>query len=285
MQLSSKFIAVSIFSVLWSMLIVMNKFVLNLDANPILYLMYYQGIASIILFSYSFDLKKQKMEKLKREDILKIILLGFGVSVAIVISTIGLKLSTSINYSFIIKSGVVFGPLSAFFFLNERLSKVKIVLMPIFLLGVYLISTDGQAIIPERGDVLILISASIFSLTDILMKKLTNTIQSDIVAALRGLSVTFFLFVFSLIFVGSLSPNISPLYIIISGILAATTQFFLLKTISLSSVSYLSMMTMAAPVIVSVIGFFFMKEPFTIMHVIGGAVIIVSGLLVEKYKI
>jgi len=285
MGIDKKLIYVLTFSILLSLLITFGKFVLNLGINPLIYMLYYQCVAFGFLFIYTFIIRKQKLNFLNRKNIKNLLIFSFIISLGLIASIFGLEMSTSINYGFILKSTVIFGPLLAFFFLNEKLSKIKIVLIPIFLLGVYLVSTNGGVIIPQRGDILILTAAFLFSVTDVLVKRLTKNIDVNSLVVSRGFLITFFMFIFSIIFVKDLTPNIPFIHLLTAGFIAAGSQLFLLKTIAECSVSYLSMMTMAVPVIVSILGLIFLKENMSLFQIIGGIIIIISGILTQKKNI
>lgn len=288
MQIKPKLIYVTIFSLMWSILVILNKFILNIGVHPLVYVMYYYAVASIVICFYTFPIKRRKIKSLSRYDIKIFLLMGSIISLAFAIAMFGLSKTTSINYGFIIKSTVIFGPLLASLFLGEKFSKKKILLIPLFFIGVYLISTQGETLILGKGDALILSAAFLFSSSDVLMKKLTKRLSFDLVATFRILSTLFFVFILVNIFVRDLSLNIPTFYfiiVIISGLISGIAQLFLLKTIDLSSISYLSMMTMMAPFFVVLIAFFFLGESFTIIHFIGGIIIIICGVLVQKYKI
>lgn len=250
-----------------------------------MYYLYNQGLGSIFITIYAFGIRRREFPQFTKETSTKMLLLGFLLSLALVATTFGLNLSTSVNYGFLVKGGVIFGPLLALLFLSEKLSHIKLILIPTFLVGAYFISTQGQTLIPHTGDILIIISAFFFSITDVLMKKLTGHWHHDIVASFRGLLTSAFLFLFVVVFVRNFSTNVPMIYLIVSGLLVASGQIMLLKTISLSSVSYLSLMTMITPIIVTAIGFFVLREPFTMMHVLGGVIILISGYLVQKHNI
>ncbi len=283
--LNNKLFTIVAFCLIWSILIVYNKFVLNTGADPILYYLYYQAIATVLISGYAFFVQKHHIRIVNLKAFYKIIGTGLLIAVALYTTAYGLKLSTSINYGFIIKSGVIFGPLLAFLFLKEKLSFSKILLMISFLVGLYLVTTGGKLIIPQKGDLLILISALFFCFSDILLKKLTDKLPSSVVTSTRGISVSIFLFLLIFISGKNFTFDIPLTYLLISGVFAAAGQLMVIKALSLSSVSYVSLMTMLAPLIVSLSGAFFLSEPFTVWHLLGGSIIIASGIMVQKKDI
>ena len=92
---------------------------------------------------------------------------GFGIG----ISYMGLQMTEVINYGFLIKTTVIFTIILAhFWFHDEKITWQKIILVLLFLIGVYLISTNGQMMIPHTGDALILLGAFLLAVTNIILK-------------------------------------------------------------------------------------------------------------------
>ena len=79
--------------------------------------------------------------------------------------------------------------------------------------------------------------------------------------------------------------NFVPSFVLISAILSTLTIIYLNKLLNLATASYATMMTMVVPVIVTVLGLIFLKEPINIFQILGGIIIIISGILVQKKNI
>src|SRR3989338_1875342 len=125
MKPDRKFIYVSLFTLSWALAIFFRKLALNLGAHPVAFLMQ-SGLVSVsILTTYIALLKRKQLKKIKKHTLKGLGFMGMLVGFAWIADTWGLKLTTSINYSFIIKSGFIFSLMFSVFVLKERLSRNK----------------------------------------------------------------------------------------------------------------------------------------------------------------
>ena len=208
-------------------------------------------------------------------------LVGF----AWIADTWGLKLTTSINYSFIIKSGFVFSIIFAYIFFGEKITKHKMYLIILFLVGVYFLTTGGTSIIPKAGDLLVILAALFYSGSTIMQKNLVKQLDSDIVAWIRTSSAVFVLGIFlSFIHLQNFAI-VEPVYIVIVGALLALTTIYLNKALTVSSVTYLTMMTMTVPVLNVLLGTLVLHESITSIQLVGGVIILLSAGVVQFLKI
>ncbi len=285
MKIDKKLIYILLFSIFWSISIFVNKVALNSGVKEVPYTIQTTIVSCLLLTIYNILTKRKEFKKIKLEHLKILLLIGIFVGTAYILSIYGLRLSTSINYGFLIKSSIVFTLLLAYIFLKEKMGKVKVILMIAFIIGVYLVTTKGKMIIPKTGDLLILATAFCFSTALIIQKPLTVKIHPDIVSLGR----VFFALLVILFLIPIMKLNILKIiglkYVLISGLFAASLTIFLSKTISISSASYLTMMSMMVPVIVAVLGLIFLKEPMNIFQIVGGLMIIVSGVLTQKKNI
>jgi len=285
MGLDKKLIYISMFSLFWSLLIFLNKVALNSGVKEVPYTIQTTIVSCSLLVIYNILTKRKEFKKVKLEHLKILFFIGIFVGTAYILSIYGLRLSTSINYGFLIKSSIVFTLLLAYVFLKEKMDKIKVILMIVFIIGVYLVTTKGKMIVPKIGDLLILATAFCFSTALIIQKPLTAKIHPDIVSLGR----VFFALLVILSLIPIMKLNILEIiglkYVLISGLFAANVTIFLSKTISVSSASYLTMMSMMVPVIVAILGVIFLKEHMNIFQIVGGLMIIVSGILTQKKNI
>jgi len=184
-MLNKRLIYVTLFSLFWAFYIVFGKFVLKTDVNPLVYSLQAYLISTVVLLFFNLatfkDIKRLSLNQWKY--LLSIgVLLGISVS----LGNVGLKLSTSINYGFLVKSSVVFTTLLAVIFLKESWSKAKASLLLLFLIGAYLMTTQGKVLIPRLGDLLIITSAFFISSSAILQKPLLSQgIKPSLIAVFR----------------------------------------------------------------------------------------------------
>ena len=285
MKPDRKFIYVSLFTLSWALAIFFRKLALNLGAHPVAFLMQ-SGLVSVsILTTYIALLKRKQLKKIKKHTLKELGFMGLLVGFAWIADTWGLKLTTSINYSFIIKSGFVFSIIFAYIFFGEKITKHKMYLIILFLVGVYFLTTGGTSIIPKAGDLLVILAALFYSGSTIMQKNLVKQLDSDIVAWIRTSSAVFVLGIFlSFIHLQNFAI-VEPVYIVIVGALLALTTIYLNKALTVSSVTYLTMMTMTVPVLNVLLGTFILHESITSIQLVGGVIILLSAGVVQFLKI
>lgn len=284
-MVDKKLLLVSIFSLVYALFIFINKLALNANIKPFNFVIQTTLVSVSLLSAYAIVAKKREIKKIDTQVRVKLMLIGLFTSSAFVIGNYGLRLSSSINYSFLIKSSLIFSILLAFILLKENLGKAKIFLMLVFIIGVYLVTTGGEIIIPRIGDLLIIIAAFTLSCATIVQKQLSNKVDPYIIGWGNRLSGLLFLFFVALIFKINFYEIIAPRIILTAGFLSAGVVVYLNKTIAVSSVSYATMMSMVVPVLNLVLGLIFLNETMGTVQLLGGVLIILSGIFVHKLKI
>jgi drug/metabolite transporter (DMT)-like permease len=285
MKIDKKLLYVSIFSLSWALLIFFNKNAINSGVEALPYTIQGTFVNASILLIYNLFLRRREFKKIKFNHLKRLVLIGIFVGTAYILGFYGLKLSTSINYGFLIKSTLLFTTILAFIFLKEKFNSEKVILLFVFVIGVYFLTTGGKMIIPRIGDILTLITAFCYSSALIITKPLTKEIHSDIVSLGRiGFALLVLFLLIPILKVNPLEIK-AGIYVLITGVFGAILAIFINKTITVSSASYLTMMSMSVPVIVALLSLIFLKEPMNIFQIIGGTLIIVSGVLTQKSKI
>lgn len=283
--MDKKLLYVSIFSFSWALIIFFNKLALNTGVKPVAFTVQTTLSGTALLTTYIISTKRKELRKINIEILKNLIFIGILVGSSYIAGIYGLKLSPSINYSFIIKSTLVFTILLAFIFLKESLSKNKLLLMLIFILGAYFITTGGKTIVPRVGDLLTVTAAFCLSAALIIQKPLTEKVEPDIIGWGRILFTSIAVLLLTPFLKVNIFEVITPEIVVIVGGLSAILAIYINKTISVSSTSYLAMMSMMVPVINSISGIFFLNETMNIFQVVGGVLIVLSGVLVHKWKI
>src|SRR6056297_1028655 len=129
---------------------------------PFELLLQFMVISAIILTINLFLFQKKDVKKIKKTTWSQrkcIFFAGTFLLGAYILTTFGLEFTTSINYSFITRSNLIFTTILAYFFLKEKMHLEKSLLIIGFFIGIYLVTTKGETIIPQIGDLLILIGA------------------------------------------------------------------------------------------------------------------------------
>ncbi|MBS1267219.1 MAG: hypothetical protein MAG795_01191 [Candidatus Woesearchaeota archaeon] len=282
MKLNKKLLYVAIFSISWAFVITINKHGLNLGTKPFQYTAQTNFITAIILSLLVFFTKKQEFAKIDKNLILKMIAIGLCVGIAYITGIYGLKLTSSINYGFVIKSAMIFTIIQAYIFLKEKLTKQKILLLIVFTIGAYLVTTAGKLLIPKPGDLLTMVAALGFSSANIIQKKLTKEIDPVLITWARITFAFLTVAIASLVIGKNIFEIIAPVHVIAVGFLSVILVIYLVKTLSVASASYLTMTSMITPFLVTIFGLVFLKETINIFQIIGGILIIGCGVLVHK---
>lgn len=221
---------------------------------------------------------------------------GLGTSLSIV----GIALTDAINAGFLVKMSVVSTTLLAYVILNESLSPRKMVLLCLMVGGAYLLTTNAQTLIPRSGDLLILGACACWSLGTVLVRKVLkeNTVRADVVTIqkpIAGISVfsSFILIsVYAPRYLGglerifaccSISQQSLPLAIA-SGFCLGITWVYLFRTLQVATASYMTMVSMITPVLVSILAMIFLDESLNGIQYIGVTMILTSGILVSKNR-
>ena len=116
-------------TILLSFSIFIKKIALTKDVPPMTLLIQFIVIASIILNIYLLLFQRKYIKKIKNIKCWEwknTFFAGVFLISGYLASTYGLRFTTSINYSFIIKSNLIFIPILAFFFFQEKITKEKI---------------------------------------------------------------------------------------------------------------------------------------------------------------
>ncbi|PIZ65257.1 hypothetical protein COY14_02745 [Candidatus Roizmanbacteria bacterium CG_4_10_14_0_2_um_filter_36_9] len=177
--MSKKLLFVSIFSISWAFNIFLGKLALINGVDPVTFTLQSAFVSVILINLYFYLINKSNPLKVKSKYLKRLIMVGLAVGSGYVFGVYGLQLSTSVNYGFLIKSTVIFTTLFAWFFLEEKMNRGKVILLLLFITGAYLISTAGVRVIPKIGDLLTLIAAASFSIALIISKPLLKKVKVD----------------------------------------------------------------------------------------------------------
>ena len=202
-------------------------------------------------------------------------------------------MTNAINAGFLVKMATVSTILFAWLLLGEKLSLRKIAVMFFMLLGAYLLTTKGQSLLPHIGDLFILGACISWSLGNVLVRKTlrTQAVSADVVTIQKPLAsiLVFGILISLVIFFPNLSANFvntqtSPItyfpYALVSGILLSLTWIYLYRTLSVSTASYMTLMSMMTPIMVSILAMVFLGEKLIGIQLFGAGLIILSAAVI-----
>jgi drug/metabolite transporter (DMT)-like permease len=288
------------FSAFWALQIFFSKlsFIAGAKAIPLQLVMI--ATAMVVLGILILPRSGRELGKLfkKHPDIFWRLYLanGFQAGLGTFLSIIGIALTDAINAGFLVKLATVTTILFAWLLLNENLSGFKIAIVFVMLFGAYLLTTKGQSLLPRIGDFFILGACVCWSLGNVLVRKIlrTKSVRADVVTIQKPLSsLPIFLILVGISAVfpamnGDLKNvltcctfSISYLaYAIGSGFCLAMAWIYLYRTLDVATASYMTLMSMATPIIVSVLALVFLDERLVWVQIVGGGLIILSGVAI-----
>jgi drug/metabolite transporter (DMT)-like permease len=288
------------FSIFWALQIFFAKLGFNDGARIIPFQVLTTIVATVILLILILPSVKSQFSHLfwnQRPLFWKLyvangIQSGFGTSLAL----FGIALTDAINAGFLVKLTVVTTILFAWVILKESMSALKGLTVFLMLLGAYLLTTRGQVLIPKAGDFLLLGACVCWSLGTVLVRKFLKSqpIQADVVTMQKPLaSLPVLLVLVGVAFVHANQTGIfnqllnccsfstrDLLYAILTGFCLGMAWIFLYRTLKVATASYLTLMSMLTPVIVSLLAVIFLGENLVWVQFVGAMLIILSGMLI-----
>jgi len=273
---------VTLFSIMWAVDTVVGKFMYSNGAEP--YVIGYQVLLFGSIFLWIYIILKGNF-KIQRKDIPKMLALGIiGNGLSLLLGNMGLKLSTASNFGFIIKTSVFFNIIFSTMYLKDKLTVKRVILLLTLLVGAYMISTGGSSYIPQIGDILIFLAAACIAFTAVFSTKLLKNNSPEYLSVFR-LTISMPVLLIAAYFVHDDIIQVSFMpYTAFLGLNLVFILILLYKTIQIRSAAYMSMMSMMYSVFVVVLGFLFIGEVLNLIQMLGGLVIIISIVLIEKLK-
>ena len=135
-----------------------------------------------------------------------------------VIETFAIKYSQSINYSFLIRTTVIFTVLLEFIFFKNPITKRKIIMSVVILLGTYFFVAQGKSIELSLGDTLTLTEAFFISLGNYILGKYATNMMSSKLSAVGNFFFGLIPLIILCIFAGIISIPKDPLLVILATI-------------------------------------------------------------------
>ncbi len=284
---------VTLFSLFWALQILVSKMGFSAGAKAIPFTLQSAAVALVFLSLLVIPKHYKEILALPKKILWSLLLanaINFGLGGFF--NNIGVALTSAINAGFLSKFALVTTIIFAWLFLKEKLSVIKILAAAIMIGGSYLISTKGQVIVPQSGDLLVLLACAFFSLGNVLVRKTLRDeqVSGDVVSFLRPIAGIPVLLLF--VWLAPLYPapiqsvfvaNYFDLrfypYVIGSGIFTALLWLFLNRTLQVATASYMTMMSMMTPIIVTILAIMLLGEQIAPIQIYGGLLIIFAGII------
>lgn len=269
----------------WAVFILLSRLMLRTGQNvySVLLWVYLCQLPFWIGFLYT---KKKEVMRLPKRHIVFLAVMGFvSLFLVNVAEFFALRYSPAVNFSFLIRMVVPFTIILAFIVLGEPLTRKKIVLAILLLVGSYLFTTQGKGLALTRGDLFTLAEAAFIAIGNGVLGKMSTNIMSPALGAIGTFIFGFIpIALFSLAMGGAVLPTTVLLIpaIAVSHILITIFRF---QAYKYGNASYVTMVFSFTPVFVSLMAIPFLGETLSAVQLTGGVLIVGAAVLVEKLKI
>ncbi|KKQ08460.1 MAG: hypothetical protein UT13_C0001G0379 [Candidatus Pacebacteria bacterium GW2011_GWF2_38_9] len=284
-RLSKGFIFAFLAALTWAVSIIIAKVILQRGETAYV-LAFWTAILAVPYWIYTLLGKKTEIKKLTKKDYSILFWIGIISTVGVGLTeALALRYSSAVNYSFLIRTVTLFTIIFAYFFLGEKLTTKKIILATLLLIGAYLLTLKGEKLVLSSGDIFTLIEAILIAFgNNVLGKMATNRMSTTISAAGGILMGIIPLTIVSYFNHAIIIPQSFGLIILLTIIYVILTKlrFLVYKN---ATVSFATMVYSFTPVFVSLMAIPLLGEGMTVTQIIGGVLIVIAGVSVEKLKI
>ena len=228
---------------------------------------------------------KSKLTTATTKDYLLLLFIGLIYTLGVtLVETLALKSSPAVNFSFLIRTVILFTIILATIFLKEALTLKKLILAGLILAGSYLLTTQGQKLILSRGDLFTLLEALMLGFLTISQKTAVQKFGAPLTAS-AAFIFSLVPFLMLLLATGQIHWPKAPLIIPLLAVFNIGITQFKLQGLKYASASYVTMIFSFTPIFVSLLAIPLLHETLTPIQILGGALIILAGIGVEKLKI
>lgn len=283
--MSKKFIYLFTAVLSWSASILLIKYIFNQGENAY-NLIFWAAILTVPYWIYIFYKNSEKARQITKTDILILLGIGFINTAAVnVVEMFAIKYTQAINYSFLVRTSMVFTIIFAFLFLKEKITKQKIILCVMIFSGSYLLVTSGKLMHFQTGDLLTILEAVLISFGGIILGKMAVKRMGREFSSSAGILIG----IFPIATIAFLNKAIAipklPVFVLLLALSNALIIVFKYKGYKVASAAYVTMIFSLTPVVVSLVAIPLFKESLAPIQILGGALIVSGGVLCEKLKI
>lgn len=229
----------------------------------------------------------------KKVNIKILTIIGLSFSAVPILLYIGYELAGAIISSLTMKLEIIFALIFGFFLLKEKINKKQIVFCFLLFFGLLIAITGGSFNLLEfnLGVIILLLSVILFTFVHTLTKisfERNELFPSQVVFIrnfISGILLTiiyFLVFPLENIFI-VINPN-NLIFFLIMGLDYGISLFFWYKTLTYIQIGKASIIISLTPIVSSFFSFLFLGELFTIYHLIGTIIIILSIYMIMKEK-
>jgi len=126
--------------------------------------------------------------------------------------------------------------------------------------------------------------AAFFSSFSIINKKLGKMLELEIISWEVLSCDAILALIFGFILKINIFSSTGILFVFLSGLIEGIIILFINKTIRITNMTYYVMMIMFTPLINLILGILFLNEMINFIQLIGGIIIIISGIMVQRLR-
>jgi len=281
-------VVLSVSSALYGFSIILVKMALNqgYSAYSLVSSRSLLSIPLMILAIFYLKGKVNYTKPLPKRDLAIIGIVGSGT--AMMTLYLGQAYTLAINAGFVFRFVFIFTALFSHFLLKDKIQKSQYASMGIMFIGMYLISTDGKALNPHWGDIIVLLASMQVGFTNVLAKITMKKVNSYMISAIRILIGSIFIvLVVSILFgLGTLSPITSIPYTIVAlALLEIIFIFLYYRGIEIEGPLTATLFFLMGALVSAVLSYVILGEKLSVIGWAGGLLIMVGAyILIEKSK-
>ena len=278
----------SVSSALYGFSIILVKMALNqgYSAHSLVSSRSLLSIPLMILAIFYLKGKVDYTKPLPKRDLTIIGIVGSGT--AMMTLYIGQAYTLAINAGFVFRFVFIFTALFSHFLLKDKIQKSQYASMGIMFIGMYLISTDGKALNPHWGDIIVLLASMQVGFTNVLAKITMKKVNSYMISAIRILigSIFIVLVVSALFGLDTLSPITSIPYTIVAlALLEIIFIFLYYRGIEIEGPLTATLFFLMGALVSAVLSYVILGEKLSSIGWAGGLLIMTGAyILIKKSK-
>ena len=231
-----------------------------------------------------------------RKNFWLLLIIGIIFGVNQLLFFVGYRLAGPINGSLTQKTSVFFGLLYGFLLLKEKISKTQIIFSFVLFIGLVIAITKGSFDIFSLnieiliGVLIILLITAMWMLGHTMTKPLftrkeITPIQMVFIRnTLSGIILIVTFTIFSPVGFSTFYDPLNWFYFIIMGTVYGLGLFCWYKTLSYLDVSNATIVLSPTPIATAIFAIFLLGTVFTIFHLIGSIIVILSIIIIVKQK-
>jgi drug/metabolite transporter (DMT)-like permease len=279
----------SIYALMIAMGHILQKMVLNHGVDRFVFA-FLRITAGFLLIALLILYKKHNPVKVIKTNIRHFLILGIGFSgIGILMKLWGLSMTTATNASFLMSLSSVAAVIFAYFLLKEQAPKRFYFVVTVMILGVYLVTTKGERLLPQTGDIILFCLAFLIGSMQVYGKKVLKTVSVLQTAFGRSFVGSVFLGLLIIVFAPNgfrTIPSFPVLLLVLAnGVTFSSSIILFYKALQTEGASNTGMFALLVPVMTAGMGYLLLAEVLNIYQILGGSIILSGSFLISRLKI